>query len=480
MKKVALILAAALLVLVIGAAALTNDTALELYQKTEELLFSTDNVTLKAKVDFNLDSAWFKTAEITLMQDGTRAFRQLDLKSPKADGTERKNGYTIVTAGDKIYLMEVYTPGVYRTGNNAERNSILRSTVETGVLRTLGEALASQADLLLGEGAVTRTEDGAMLLKLDDNPPAMVNAALNEMMRFAAKRWFSMDYDRIRTDDALSMYSFGTITEGLLYATQTVSLREAEIMARQDENGDLQSAEGKLNLYIQTAADGIHQLDISFSADISGRGTTMVKKFDPADYNVVEDHSAEVVIGYEYGTEIFPESVPEEGIQGVSADLFDEMMVRAMEIWQKTGYNMVNTTEVGCRLAGNVYDVMLRGRDLIEKHTYFTAEGSFIGIEADSKLWQNVNVEQYQYDTAPEAELDRKAKEKLMDFLKFANPELLDIVKELKAEWTYETDGVLFAQYTEYPLEQETDGVLFVVRVSPEMKIEYYSCVSNG
>ena len=475
MKKWTVIILAALLALVISAAALENEPAAELIEKAQELLLHTDNVTLNVNAEFSLDGVWFKTAEGTWKQDGDRSFRELVLKAPKADGSERRNGYTIVTDAERLYLMEAFTPGVYRNGFTAGRRSILRNTVELNAMFGLAKALASQAgsDLVLGSGAITRTAEGDILIKLDDRVPELANAALNQFAWFAAKRYFNMDYDRMRADGSLSLYNYATVTEGLLYAMQSVSFRNAEITVKTDAEGRLQHAEGSIGLYVNTAADGPKQLDVSFRADVTDLGSTRVRKFDPADYNVVQAQD-EAMIGADAGEEIGGELPAENGA------LIDEISLRAMEIWAETGYDMTDIVSVGCRMEGNRYVVSLEGQNPGAKKAFFTLDGQFTGIQAEPNDWQNEDSAAYAFDPEPDAELDRKAKEFLMDFLKKASPEISGSVKDLKVEWIYETGNAAYAQYHEEPLDQENDGVLLVIRLIPQMRVEYYSCVSNG
>ena len=284
MKKTAGLIAL-LLILTMCSAAVAD--AAELYDQTVNLLFYTDNVTLKATAGFSLDGQWFKTAEGIWQQDGSRAFRQLLLTSPRKDGSELHNGYTIVAEDGQLYVMEVFHPGTYKNGTSAARDSILRRTVETEQLTALGKVLSSRTDLLLGKDALTENADGEIRLVLKEDAPETVNIALNQLARFAAKRYFGMDYDRIRADGGVSMDNFMTVTEGLLYTMRSISVREADITVRSDENGALQHAEGIVSLYVETVADGVKQLDIRFSADVSDRGTTTVKPFDAEDYGVV-------------------------------------------------------------------------------------------------------------------------------------------------------------------------------------------------
>ena len=118
MKKLILCLAALLLALTVCFTVLAESNTPKVYDSLINLLFATNNVTVTAKAEFSLDGEWFKTAEGTWRQDYSRSFRELVLRAPKADGSERRNGYTIVTEDEKLYLMEAFTPGVYKEGNN--------------------------------------------------------------------------------------------------------------------------------------------------------------------------------------------------------------------------------------------------------------------------------------------------------------------------------------------------------------------------
>ena len=92
MKKLAILIAAVLTVIIVCAAAFANENAVDLYDRTMALLTGNSNATLNMTAEFALDGQWFKTAEVTLKQDGDRTYRKLHLRSPKKDGTERENG----------------------------------------------------------------------------------------------------------------------------------------------------------------------------------------------------------------------------------------------------------------------------------------------------------------------------------------------------------------------------------------------------
>ena len=111
--------------------------------------------------------------------------------------------------------------------------------------------------------------------------------------------------------------------------------------------------------------------------------------------------------------------------------------------------------------------------------TFFKKDGSFSSMQAEPNDWQT-DLNKYTYNPSPDAAADAKAKAFLMDFMENVTPDALGIVKDLKMEWIYEVNGAVYAQYNEYPLNQQGNGVLLVVRMSPEMRVEYYSCTANG
>ena len=472
MKKLAILISLLLVALAVCTAALANDPAVELYDSAATLLFSHDNLTLNVTADFSLDGQWFKTAEATLKQNGDRTFRKLHLRSPKKDGTERENGYTIVTEGNDLYLMEDFTPGIFRTGVIGDRASVIRNTVESKKLIDLGRALASQADLLLGKDAITKTADGAYSIRLGDNTSELANAVLNQAAMFAAKRYFDFDYDQINIGPSYSIISnYGTTTQGIFYCTQGISVRKAEITVQKDESGYPVHAEGSIGLYLETAEEGTRQLDIVFIADVSDIGNTMLKKFDPKEYGVVI--AADAFMPFE----------GEESQPVTSESLVDEMGNEAMRIWGYTGFNMASATSFDCAWNGNYNVVSLAGGDDgMTKEAYFSEEGQFYFIEAHPNEWLDnlASLDEYDFDTGLDEQTDLKAQAFFMEFLENIHYERINEVKDLKVQWTYEKDGSLYAMYEDKAPEHDGSGVSFVIRILPEMRIESYTCVSNG
>ena len=475
MKKLAILIAAVLTVIIVCAAAFANETAVDLYDRTTALLTGNSNATLNMTAEFALDGQWFKTAEVILKQDEDRTYRKLHLRSPKKDGTERENGYTIVTEGYFLYLMEDFTPGVFRAGTVGERSTLIRNSVESQQLISLGRALVSQADLLLGKDAVTKTADGEYRISLGSDTPGIVNAMLDQAFRFAAKRYFSFDYDHYEADGEYSAISnYLTTTQGILFCMRGLAVRNAEITVRVGENGYPEHAEGSISLDMETTQEGTRRLDITFKAEAGDFGRTLLKKFDPKDYNVT------------LAKDSYMPDAGEEQQPPRNEALNDQMCLEAMEMWQHTGFDMVASTSVSCEWNGNFYVVRITGgEDGIAKETYFDEEGQFCFIEAHPTEWSD-NLgdanEALDFETGLDAETDKKAQNFFMEYLDNIRYERKNEVKDLQVQWIYEKNGSTYALYEDKAEEHDGGGVSFVIRISPEkeMRIEDFHPISNG
>ena len=288
MKRGLAFLLAAVMMLALCVTAQADSLLTRYYDAVEALLFHTDNVTVNVKAEFSLDGEWFKTAEADLAQDRDRSSRQLHLYSPKADGTQRHNGYSITTEGEKLYLIEFYRPDVYRTGMSHEHTSLVRQTVETEPLVRLGRLLSENAGELLLDPEKMKEKDGKELtIRLEGESSYLTDAMLNLFWQFAARRWFSMDYDGIDTDNRISMSPFVTVTQGLLWCTRSLELLGADVTIRLDDSGRFSEMDGTVTIGMETLSDGVKQLQAKIHATASGYGTTMVGRFDPEKNNVV-------------------------------------------------------------------------------------------------------------------------------------------------------------------------------------------------
>ena len=76
--------------------------------------------------------------------------------------------------------------------------------------------------------------------------------------------------------------------------------------------------------------------------------------------------------------------------------------------------------------------------------------------------------------------LVQETEEKLLKYLADENPDLAAMVTKLETNWWYQEGENLYLHYWEEPENLDRDAVDFVVRVAPEWRIEFFSCVGNG
>ncbi len=464
------IFTAMLIVLVPFAAALAENPLGDMFEAAEKLLFDTGNVTVKAHAEFSLDGERFKTADGTYVQDGERSFWDLMLKTPKADGTEREGGYTVIADGEKVYVMETYYPGVYKTGTDAAQSTLVRRTVQLNVMAELAGFLVNQAAPLLGEDAVTvlpeETDGTAIRVKLGEDAPELVQMSLNLFYQYIAKRYFEMDYDHLNEENVYSLDNLITVTQGILYCTRSVSLKEADVMLARDGAGNLNRAEGTVSLLLNTSMDGAKALEISFTLETSAWGESRVKPFDPADYGVV---LAEGAMDLDITAE-----------EGVDAETENRMLEQIREVWKEAGYTLDDSmTGIVYRDDQYYYVNLFSQDDTVILNSFTDHDGKVLGLHDIVNLWQNVD-DGYHFETYPDSETVKEVKERALAFIGLLNPELRQKISALQITWWYETGEELYFEMQEDPISQDGNGVLITVRVRPDWRIEFYSTVSQG
>ena len=431
-----------------------------------ELLFSTRNVTLEGEANFSLDGDWFKTAKAKYIQDGDRSWWDLKLTSPKLDGTTRENGYTIIADGSKIYVMEVFRPGIYKTGTGAPQSTILRDSVQMELMKEVIRAAAALAET---EGNAVRVEenvaDKSLRIEMNAPAPEWFDMSLNILAEYAAKRYFHMDYDQIGAANMVPMSYYLTVTEGILACTVSETMKHADITVRMDPQGQIEGVSGSVSLLLSTARDEERTLDLTFELAVSDRGTSHVGTFSPSEYNVT------LVEG---GMNL--EDVPNTEVDEFTQEKLTE---QAKAAWEQAGYTLdPSTFGYSYRENGRYCTELTDAGENLFLSCVTNIDGKVLELRNTDNVWQDKN---FNYDDPyPDAELAEEAGEKVMEYLKKAEPEDVKRIEHLKLQCWYEANGELYFEFCEDPIAQDWDGFLVVVQVKPEWKLEYYSCFSNG
>ena len=467
MKRIISLATAVLLVFVLAGTAGAEGRTVLFFEAAETLLFQTDNVTLRGKAEFRLDGEWFKTAEGTYVQDSDRSFWKLDLTSPRIDGSLRKNGFTVVANGQKIYVMEVFRPGEYRTGTAQSGNSVLRNTVQMEQMVRFARLLAGQAEHMEGI-TVTEVSEKELRIEVGPDAPALLDTALNLFAEFAARRYFDMDYDRTEAADMVPMSNYITVTEGILASTKHISADRIVLTLKRNGAGDLEQVSGEASLKLETGKDGVRTLDVTFQVDVSGRAESRVKPFDPEDYHVTLAPGAMNVDDYQLDP-------IDEGTRQMALETAKGFLEKAGLTPERPGMSNVSVE------GGRTYVTYYNDDGMTHLTCFWSEDEKLLGLQVIDNDWQGMEEEKsYNYTAYEDGQALSRAKEKLAEFLREVNPDAAAQVKDLALEWWFEKDGAFYAEFHEDPLSQEEDGVLFVVRMAPEWRIEYFSSIANG
>lgn len=267
----------------------TVSPLLRLYQAEQNLLFSTDNVTMTGHAVFTADGSIFKTADLTHTQDGSASVRDWVLLTPTPDGGDRETGYTVVCQNEHVDAYESYHHGHkwYYAEPARLRTSILRHTVASDTLTDMAAMFLAQCGSM-GECSVEAGADGSTVISIHltkDDIPALMNPILNSVLQYGITRYNGHDYMDDSVVFGADYTCYGTITEGLVICLNTVRLRELTVDAVLDDQDRIVSVSGALTLDYETKTGSAgNELRLDFEQSAVDYGTSRVSN-DPSSYN---------------------------------------------------------------------------------------------------------------------------------------------------------------------------------------------------
>lgn len=289
-RSVALLLMFSLLVnlLPVFAAAESGEPALpltKLYLSGEKLLTELNNMTVSGEVDLFLDGVFFKHAEGICAQQDFRSYQEIRLKSPRADGSVRENGYAVLDLEGSGYAVERY-PGHTRISQvtNMSKNRLLRNSVSTQAVLFLGRQAAEILDRQLHVDALEKGEELCIEFSwAEKDIPSLLNGVLNLFWQEAVTRYFEIEFTDMPLEGYASIQDYGTVTEGILYCTRSLSLRSLSVSAALDREGRLKRLEGSASAGLDGRSGDTHVLDASFSLTVDKYGATSLPEDIPAE-----------------------------------------------------------------------------------------------------------------------------------------------------------------------------------------------------
>ena len=293
LKRIVALMAALMLFWTIAYA---DTTATRIYDAVADLLTNTTNVTLTGNATFSLDGKQFKTVETTYEQDGVNSRWVLNMTSPRANGSLKNSGFTIIANNRFKYAMEVFNPGTYKFVECDPQTAILRSSVVLTQLVSLGHTVVNQIPEWSGN-EVFRTNDGKLSIHLtEEQIPVSVNDLLGLGVLLAVQRTLSIVDDSVVTpaypneaNTFEASVASTTPARAIISHTEKYELTALSAEIGMDESGRLTEASGTAHFVLHTFQDGDHELDISFSGKVFDYGSSHVPAFDATEYKVVPE-----------------------------------------------------------------------------------------------------------------------------------------------------------------------------------------------
>ncbi len=447
----------ALLLLTLTCSALAENHAAALISASQELLFATDNVTLSGSAVFTLDGERFKTAGILYKQDGTNSHWQLDLHTPRPYRPDRETGFTVIANDERIFAMERFHPGVYRAGSDQPSNTIIRRSTRSDMLVAMLMSLSGELEtLLLPANAVMVSEmpEGKtyQIALTKENTPPVLNSAMNLTADFLLRRFMNVNYDTLNENTKGQFENYQTVTQGILYSTDSFVLGDTSVTVSLDEKGRLVSASGIVTAILYP---GEKTLVITFDCTVSDYGTTVVPEFDPEAFNVVSAGSEP--------------PVPKE----VDPALADKLIPAAQEILQAAGYEDVSSLPARILEQDACYNVIFQKEGEYAAITVTLNEkGELLALGDGNEAWYMENPHEPSVTS-----LSPETCSALKSFLLRAFPEIGERADVFVPAMEYTYNGVNYLYVSCIGADNEDMDFSIILRTGSPEKIVGFNCL---
>ena len=462
MKKIIAAVLALTLILSLACSAPAEGRISSLMESLHSLLFSTINVTISGEAVFSLDGERFKTAEILYKQAGEDSHWQLDLKTPRRYRADQETGFTIIANGEKLYVMEHYRPGTYTTGSDQPNSTVISQSTHADLLYSLFLSAADEMEALLPDSALIfpETDEDGLVAEFslsEETTPALVNASLNLAADFFLRRFMGVNYDSVRNWGQGHPEDYTTVTQAVLYSTDSFVLGDTSVSVTEDAKGRITGASGTVTALLSSEEFSRTPLEISFHLTVSDYGATEVRPFVPDDFGVVEKGSLS-----DYEKEVDPA-------------LAEKMTERAKELFAAAGYDAASLPVAVVNEEGGIYYVSFPNGDQYNSPS--------AGLNENGDLLSFVNHSNEFFAGSPQSPENNSftddTESSLRVFLQEAFPDLAATASEFVTYLEYDYDGEKYQTVTVLDENRSDTGIYMIIRTSPDLKILYYTCLNE-
>ena len=256
-----------------------------LYEACARLLTGETSMTLEGSANFSLDGTLFKHAEGLCAQEGANAYQQLELRTPRADGSLLESGYAVWDRNGSGFSVERWAGNVRASRVvNPPKEQALRPSVASGTLLGFCRGAAEFLDDRLAEQTLETVTDAGLEITMhlsEKQVPVLMNAGLNLLFQFGARHFFGLDYHDMPTEGWASIGDYLTVTQGILYCARELSIRDLSFTASLDPAGNLTLLQGETRICLLCRDGSLSLLDVSFSLTGKDYGSTVVREVIP-------------------------------------------------------------------------------------------------------------------------------------------------------------------------------------------------------
>ena len=155
-------------------------------------------------------------------------------------------------------------------------------------------------------------------------------------------------------------------------------------------------------------------------------------------------------------------------------------------LWTLAGYNYTEmeacrsiTNEQIWEDAGTLTRVRYQ-QDGLNRYCTFAEDGTLLELQEENAAWLSgdlpASLKYVRNKTARQEISDR-----LIAFLDVVNPGMSKTIDHMEIDWEKAQNGEVWMQVNGIPKDQEQgEWISFVVRIEPDLQIQYFACISNG
>ena len=235
-----------------------------------------------------------------------------------------------------------------------------------------------------------------------------------------------------------------------------------------DAEGRFTEASGAVSFVLHTFLDGEHELRVLFEGSVYDYGNSLVSEFNAEEYGVVPAEGTYIPLDETVGDVTDPQiyqKVISAAQNALKVAGYGQIEGEGMTVWMNTPYQYA----VSARDADESLLTVLLDEDMQLLYLQNSTNSAFFFDYSDS------------FNVSDDENTRKEIIEELQNFLREMRPDLEERFQNPRFDWGYEDeDGLSVYMLESWPISDHEKGIEFIVQVSPEWKIVYFSNISNG